>query len=181
MSKHLLIIDGQEIFADSGSPWASPAWPGVQENLLRLAERFPVIRTRWIPLAHPAGSWRDYFEQWPFAKLPVDHHMLSLVPAVAQLSGPIIDRDTFGKWGEELTKLVGDHPRLIVTGVSTDCCVLSTALAAADAGAYVDVVTDACAGSSPENHEAALACLALYPPQIRLVTTEELIDRSPVA
>ena len=35
---------------------------------------------------------------------------------------------------------------IVLTGVSTDCCVLSTALAAADAGVHVRVVADACAG-----------------------------------
>lgn len=106
--------------------------------------------------------------------------MLDLVPALARLTGPIIDRETFSKWGPELTTLVGEHPRLILAGVSTDCCVLSTALSAADAGAYLTVVSDACAGSTPDNHAAALACLGLYPPQIRVMTTEEL-ERSPVA
>lgn len=180
MSPHLLIIDGQEIFADPASPWASPAWSQAEANIVRLAKRYPVIRTRWIPAASPAGSWRDYFDQWPFAKVSFDHPMLDLVPALARLTGPIIDRETFSKWGPELTGLVGEHPRLILAGVSTDCCVLSTALSAADAGAYLTVVSDACAGSTPDNHAAALACLGLYPPQITVMTTEEL-ERSPVA
>ena len=54
----------------------------------------------------------------------------------------------------------------MLAGVSTDCCVLSTALAAADAGCTVEVVADACAGSSDEAHERALAAMALYAPQI---------------
>ena len=44
----------------------------------------------------------------------------------------------------------------MLAGVATDCCVLSTALAAADAGCLVEVVADACAGSSDEAHERAL-------------------------
>jgi len=63
----------------------------------------------------------------------------------------------------------------VVTGVSTDCCVISTALPAADAGATLTVVSDACAGSTPENHRAALDVMALYPPQITLRTTDEVL------
>ena len=39
-------------------------------------------------------------------------------------------------------------------------------LAAADAGCTVEVVADACAGSSDGAHERALAAMALYAPQI---------------
>ena len=68
-------------------------------------------------------------------------------------------------------------PRMVATsaGVSTDCCVLSTALAGADAGARLTVVTDACAGSTAENHAAALHVMGLYPPQITLKTTAEIL------
>ena len=50
---------------------------------------------------------------------------------------------------------------MVLAGVSTDCCVLSTALAAADAGVRVRVVADACAGVSEAGHERALAAMAL--------------------
>ena len=53
-----------------------------------------------------------------------------------------------------------------VSGVATDCGVISTALPMADAGVAVRVVGDACAGSTPENHAHALAVMSLYAPQI---------------
>ena len=77
--------------------------------------------------------------------------------------------------GPELEPLVGHGRRIVLAGVSTDCCVLSTALAAADAGARVTVATDACAGSTAENHAAALHVMGLYPPQITLATTAEVL------
>ena len=43
---------------------------------------------------------------------------------------------------------------------------IATAIPAADAGATVRVLADACAGSTPENHERALAAMALFAPQI---------------
>jgi nicotinamidase-related amidase len=57
---------------------------------------------------------------------------------------------------------------MVLVGVSTDCCVLSTALAAADAGVHVRVVADACAGLSEGDHRRALDAMALYGPLIEI-------------
>jgi nicotinamidase-related amidase len=58
--------------------------------------------------------------------------------------------------------------------VSTDCCVLSTALAAADAGVTVRVVADACAGVDDESHRRTLDVLALYGPLVEVVSSAEV-------
>ena len=69
---------------------------------------------------------------------------------------------------------------LVLAGVATDCCVISTALAAADAGAWVEVASDACAGSTPGHHQAAMTVMGLYAPQIRLRSVDEILaDRTP--
>ena len=65
-----------------------------------------------------------------------------------------------------MTRTTGETPTLVLAGVSTDCCVISTALPAADAGVRVVVAADACAGSSEENHAAAVQVMGLYDPQI---------------
>jgi nicotinamidase-related amidase len=62
-----------------------------------------------------------------------------------------------------------------VTGVATDCCVLSTVLAAADAGVPVRVVGDACAGSTDDDHRKALELMALYAPLVALTSTAEVL------
>ena len=48
-------------------------------------------------------------------------------------------------------------------------CVIATALPAADAGASVRVMAAACAGSTAENGERALAAMELFGPQITVV------------
>jgi nicotinamidase-related amidase len=53
--------------------------------------------------------------------------------------------------------------------------VISTALPAADAGAFVRVVGDACRGSSDEGHAAAIRVLSGYAPQIAITTVEDEI------
>jgi nicotinamidase-related amidase len=53
--------------------------------------------------------------------------------------------------------------------------VLSTAVAAADAGVPVRVVGDACAGVSDTGHRAALDVLALYTPLVEVVTSADFL------
>lgn len=175
----LLVIDPQRIFADPESEWGSPMFGGIIGPVHRLAERVGPGRTlvtRWVPGRSRAGSWADYFRAWPFADRPDDDPMFSLVGQAEELtSRPTIDASTFGKWGEELTDVVGPTPTLLVTGVSTDCCVVSTVLPAADAGARLIVVTDGCAGSTPDNHAAALTVMGLYPPQVTLGSSAEVL------
>lgn len=182
----LVIIDPQRLFADPASDWGSPMWPDALPRILALAEAFRgrVILTRWVRPEPAVGSWADYMAAWPFADRPCDDPLYDLVEEAAALTGPIVTASTFGKWGPELQALMGPTPAFVLAGVSTDCCVVSTALPAADAGASVVVATDACAGSTPQNHDAALTVLGLYQPQIRLATTAEVLaasERPPVA
>ena len=74
----------------------------------------------------------------------------------------------------DLAAVVGPDAPLVLTGVSTDCCVLSTALAAADAGRFVTVVADACAGLSDADHQRALDAMALYAPLITITSVAEV-------
>lgn len=173
----LVVIDPQRIFADPTSQWGSPMFAGIVGPVHRLAavagER--TVVTRWVPAREPQGSWAAYLQAWPFADVPSDDPLLALVPEMADLSDRVVSVPTFGKWGPDLEAITGATPHLVLVGVSTDCCVVSTALAAADAGATITVVTDACAGSTPENHRAAMDVMALYPPQITLATTDEVL------
>ena len=173
----LVVIDPQRIFADPASPWGSPMFPGIVEPVRRLAaaagER--TVVTRWVPDQDPQGSWKAYLAAWPFADVAPDDPLLDVVPEVADLGRHVVAVPTFGKWGPDLEAVTGPVPHLVLTGVATDCCVVSTALAAADAGATVTVVTDGCAGSSPQNHRAAMDVMGLYPPQITLATSADLL------
>ena len=179
----LIVIDPQDIFARPGSDWASPMWDAAWENIASLAQAFGsrAVITRWVPTADRNTSWGEYFKTWSFADVPEDHELYRLLPGAAALVEErgleVISRPTFGKWGAELIDAVRKvhAPHLLLTGVSTDCCVISTALAAADAGVFVTVVSDACAGSTASNHAAALQVMSLYAPQISVVTTAEVL------
>lgn len=174
----LLVIDPQVIFADPSSEWCAPRFAEITEPVARLAEAFGdrVILTRWVPPPDKTGSWVPYFAHFPFADEPPDHSLFDLVPAATHLGARhTVSEPTFGKWGDQLRALTGPTPHLVLTGVATDCCVISTALPAIDAGATVTVVSDACAGSDDTNHRRALDVMALYVPQLAVRTSDEVL------
>jgi len=168
----LVVVDPQAVFADPGSsPWGSGMWATVVPHIVELAAAFGPDRTvvtRFVADPSLRGSWSAYYREWPFALVSDDDPLYAVVPELTDVATHVVTAGTFGKW-PVLRGLLGDDAHLTLTGVSTDCCVLSTALPAADAGATVRVVRDGCAGSTAENHERALAAMALYAPQIVLL------------
>jgi nicotinamidase-related amidase len=174
----LVVIDMQEIFADRESPWATPGFAKILPAMGKLIAAFGerVVFTRFVaPVESPQGAWQPYYERWRFALSPSNAHLYELVPGLADDSHAVIDRETFGKWDAGLDAAIGNSQEMVLAGVSTDCCVLSTALAAADAGVHVRVVSDACAGVSDEDHERALAAMELYQPMIEITTTSDVL------
>ncbi|MEU2222994.1 isochorismatase family protein [Streptomyces sp. NPDC018347] len=174
---HLAVIDMQRVFADPASPWATPRYADAAAGVRRLLPAFAgrVTFTRFVAPERPAGAWRAYYDRWPFARRPPDAVLWELSDGFAELADHILDATTFGKWTPALASQVGPAGRLALAGVSTDCCVLSTALAAADAGAEVLVVADACAGADDEAHRKALQIMELYRPLIRVTTVADVL------
>lgn len=177
---HLVVIDMQQIFADPESEWSTPRFGEIAATVGRLVDAYSprVTFTRFLAPAVPADAWRRYYERWPFALQPPDalawQIVESLIPQALR-TGPTLDATTFGKWGQELAARIGDADPVVLTGVATDCCVLSTALAAADAGRHVVIVGDACAGADDAAHGQALAIMRLYAPLIDVVDSAYLL------
>jgi nicotinamidase-related amidase len=173
----LAVIDMQRVFAEPGSPWLAPRFSEIVGPVHQLVEAFRprVTFTRFVAPDVPAGRWQRYYDQWPFALQPPDARIYELVDDFAKGAGTTLDAFTFGKWGPELSGRVGDGGTLVLAGVSTDCCVLSTALAAADAGAAVQVAGDACAGVNDVSHGQALDILRLYSPLVEVVSVADVL------
>lgn len=173
----LAVIDMQRVFAEPDSGWFTPRFAEIVKPVRELvaALRPRVTFTRFVAPGLPAGAWRRYYDQWPFALQPPGAPIYQLAADFADEPGPTLDATTFSKWGPELSARVGEVGRLLLAGVSTDCCVLSTAVAAADAGVAVQVVSDACAGVTDESHSQALAILRLYGPLIEVISVAEVL------
>jgi nicotinamidase-related amidase len=170
----LVVVDLQHVFADGDSPWGAPRFAEIRPRVQQLVAAFGdrVVWTRFVAPGEPGGAWKEYYEQFPFALQPPDAPLYRLVEDPGP--DPVLDATTFGKWGPDLAGVVGEGP-VTVVGVATDCCVISTVLPAADAGVPVRVVSDACAGSSDDDHDRALRVMSLYAPLVQLATTAEVL------
>ncbi|MGW2515632.1 cysteine hydrolase family protein [Streptomyces sp. NPDC001617] len=176
----LAVVDMQRVFAEPDSPWATPRYAEAAAGVRRLLPAYGdrVAFTRFLAPAEPEGAWRAYYEQWPFALQGPDARLWDLTEGFAAQARHVVEAATFGKWTPELAELVGSERRLVLAGVSTDCCVLSTALAAADAGVEVLVAADACAGADDDSHAKALHIMDLYRPLVRVTTVAELLGEA---
>ncbi|MFI7061872.1 cysteine hydrolase family protein [Kribbella sp. NPDC050124] len=174
MAPALALIDLQKIFADPASAWAAPDFQRVLKPTKRLVEALSpnVVFTRFVAPEKPVGSWVTYYELYPFALQPPDADDYQLVDEFK--GAPTLDKATFGAWGPELAERVGPGGHLVLAGVTTDCCVLTTALAAVDAGVYVQVVEDACAGAGEVSHRNAIDIMRLYSPMLEIVTVDQV-------
>jgi nicotinamidase-related amidase len=173
----LMIIDMQRIFAEPTSEWATPGYAAASAGIQRLLGRFEsrVCFTRFLAPDHPTGVWITYYEKWPFALDPGNAPLYELSDEFPSEPAIMVDRPTFGKWDAETDRLLGHPQEILLAGVTTDCCVLSTALPACDAGIHVTVVADACAGVTQNDHQRALDAMALYSPMIDVADVDTVL------
>jgi nicotinamidase-related amidase len=173
VSPLLAVIDMQRFFAP-GQPWATPGFDELIEPIGRLVNGFGdrVVFTRFVVPARPRGSWVAYYRQWPQVTGPGTEQLADLVPPWAGRAADAIAKPAFSKWGPELAARLDAEGELVLCGVSTDCCVLATALGAVDAGMSVRIVADACAGLNAAAHERALALIAGFAPQAVISSVE---------
>lgn len=172
----LVVIDMQNAFAAADSPWFTPSFGAAQERIAALLPLFGerVVFTRFVPPAAIEGSWEAYYRKWQFAMAPDAAALWTLV--APWQDRPSLDSHRFSKWGPELHRLTGRADSIVLCGVSTECCVLGTALAAVDDGVFVRIVADACGAKTPEIHEGALSLLTGRAPQ--LVISGTVAERS---
>jgi nicotinamidase-related amidase len=160
-----------------------PTAPDVAERVVAANRRlFDWARSVGIPVVHLVTGYRDveeiranpYFRaraEDPTAtrRNAMRHNLLgspgcTIMPGLLQDGDWVVDRkkryDCF--MGTDLDLLLRSHGInvLLITGVNTNSCVLSTT-AAANARDYMPIVVSDCVDSmdGPEWHEAALRCI----------------------
>lgn len=176
----LVVIDMQNAFAERDSPWFVPRAGDLVAPIEELVAAYAprVTFTRFVAPAEPAGAWVAYYEQWPFARQPPDADLYRLMPPLERhASAGTLDTTTFSKWTPALTERLGQEGELVLAGVSTESCVLATALDAADAGVHVRVAADACAAPEDATHEHALAVMGLWAPLVDVAPTAQILGR----
>lgn len=180
-------IDMQRLFAEP-TEWHAPSLAPLVAPIARIAQHRPqrTIFTRFLTphsAEHARGQWRTYYRRWRSVTLErLAPDMLDLVAPLAALAPPtlVVDKHGHSSFSSSdflpaLGRLRADT--LVLTGVETDVCVLTTALDAIDHGLRVILIEDAVASSSPEGHRACLDHIyPRYDQQIEVLTTDALID-----
>ena len=170
----LVVIDIQHVFTDPASGWYASGSDAAVSVIQDLTERFRgrTVLTRFVRDPLESGAWASYYDRWTEFRLDRDDPRWDLSMELPP-GAPVVDEPTFSKWTPGLREVVGDAD-LVLCGVATECCVLSTAFGAADAGRSVTVVSDACAGATTALHAAALELMHANAPLIRVVTAADL-------
>jgi nicotinamidase-related amidase len=174
--QHLVVVDMQRVFRQQGD-WHVPRYDEAAAVIAGLVRTGldPII-TRFVPDPAESGSWSAYYDRWQSMRLDPCHPVWEVeLPGVDV--GATLDLPTFTKWGGELAGRIPAGDNIILTGVATDCCILATALGAVDAGRYVTVVADACAGQSDQAHRSTLELLELLSPMVTVTTSSDLLAR----
>jgi nicotinamidase-related amidase len=97
---------------------------------------------------------------------------------------PVIDKPGYGAFHQtDLAQILGGRgiATLVLCGVTTEVCVHSTLREAVDRGYHCLTVGDACAGSDPALHEAALAMVGVEGGLFgRVVGTDDILAALPL-
>ncbi len=167
MRKILLVIDMQNDFIDGAL--GTPEAEAIIDRVVQEIEKYPLDDI----LATRDTHGEDYLETQEGRKLPVPHCIkgtlgYNLHPRIrAALHGAaIMGKSTFAskKLAEKLAALAKkDELEITLVGLCTDICVVSNALLLK---AYlpetpIRVIASACAGVTPESHQAALKTMEM--------------------
>lgn len=160
--KYLLVIDMQNDFVTGalGTEEARAIVPYVKEKIeQRRKEGYRVIFTR-------DTHFGNYLETQEGKKLPVPHCKImtdgwQIVDGLLKQGDEIISKLSFGYC--DWWKVLYDVEEIELIGLCTDICVVSNALILKAQFSEVPIKVDstACAGVTPESHEAALTTMRM--------------------
>lgn len=159
MKKTLIVIDMQNdfVYGPLGTPEAEAIVVNVEHKIdMYRKAGHPVIFTKDL-------HWPNYLETHEGKRLPVPHCMVGDTKGKELVIKPewgehIINKSTFGYTGWAYGFEYGVPDLIEIVGVCTDICVVSNALILRAVYPEINITVDAscCAGTTPENHKAAL-------------------------
>ena len=160
MNKVLIVIDMQNDFITGplGTPEAQAIVPKVKEKIAEYhANGDQIIFTR-------DTHFMDYLGTVEGKHLPVEHCIAGsagrqIVDGLTSNDDWLVEKYSFGydKWSK-FYHAIDCCDSIEIIGVCTDICVISNALILKAEYPYIEITVDAscCAGTTPENHKAAL-------------------------
>ncbi len=181
MQKDLLIvIDMQNVYA-AGGAWCCPGAEKASEKICSLIDDgkdgLDIVFTRFIASETSDGIWKDYNRE--NAEINSDAHANEIMDIFHDYikKYPLYTKSVYSSLSiPEIKESIGDYQNIVLTGVVSECCVLSTAMALIDAGAHVIYLKDAAAGISRSTEAAVETVLeGLAPLHVNIMTTCEYL------
>ncbi|QEW24053.1 putative hydrolase (plasmid) [Paracoccaceae bacterium] len=174
----LFVIDIQPAFSDPASPWFCAALDAAKANIARLLPAYGdrVLFSRFVPPEQVFGAWIEYYDTWAFALPPEAKPLWSVDEPWGHY--PSMQSHTLSKWVPAAKQMLPEDATIALCGVSTDCCVMSTALAAIDDGRRVRLIEDACAAGSEEIQRQSVELMRLRAPMLTVTDTQKELARA---
>lgn len=163
----LLVIDVQSGFVNQNS---SP----VLEPLKELIEKWRaasgnIVFTRFVN--HPESQWEKLIGWSELMSAPsIDIHQ-EIAPMIFQ--GEVFDKHSYSSLTPEVCEFLeaSEAREVVITGISTESCVLATALDAFEKGYIPKVISDCCSSQAGEKiHLNALEIIS------RNIGSEQIVD-----
>lgn len=165
----------------SGDDIGNNASGDLSSRTINGAEVPEVMLTRFIapPEEDAIGVWHDYNNV--NKEINDDHVMEEFIPEIAEYveDFPYYDKSTYSCFSHPYIRAAADRAMvhggdIVLMGVVSECCVLSTFFQGADLGYRFVYLRDACAGLNDETEKATLKILeGLAPLHVRIMTAEE--------
>lgn len=167
----LVVVDVQNGFINDHSRYVIQAIVSLIERCEELG--IPIVRTRFInhensPFERLIG-WSDVSEE-PGTEL---------YGAISSPDALVIDKHLYTAFTDEFLRLADSTgwETIIICGISTESCVLKTAVDAFEKGFQPIVITDACASNlGAHMHAKGLAILKVLIGGSQLGTAEQLLS-----
>ena len=180
MNDLFLFVDFQKVF-ELNEEWKIPDIKGCLARAKIACKEVEKVRnitkivTRYMPpnllhLRDKDDAWVKYFKKYstvPKRSGDILYELIDYIPC-----DWVWESSEFSKWKH--TSQCNYPFNVFITGVSTECCILSTALSAVDAGATVYVISDACAAGNKEDHNLGLELLSRFDPNVQIIKTEDI-------
>jgi nicotinamidase-related amidase len=156
----VLLIDVQN---DFWAPEAAAQFPAFPQNVTELLQ---VCRTEGIDVIHVRSAFSPHSSDWPASYRVKFHSRMpcvrgtkgaEVVPFAVERPGePVFHKHTFDAFlDSELARYLeaNNKKHLLLAGVTTDVCVLSSAFGAFNRGYLLTLIEDCCASMVDQSHD----------------------------
>ncbi len=177
----LLVIDMQNVYLP-GEAWACRGTKEAAKQIIRVIESgkpWKVIFTVFTAPVSPVGVWKQY--NMENRAINENRYLNEIIAPLRPYCRkfPVMEKSVYSSYAiPALRKLADEADHILISGVVAECCVLSTALSAIDAGHKVYYLKDAVSGFTEQTEaetEHILSCLS--PLHTELMSTDEYLQK----